>query len=405
MSSVQPRIIALDEYETKELAHDALDDELGLLLWDAYSTQIEVSPPSFMNRRHWQLTPKGYVGQIPLMPDLQLVLLPRVPVANLFRMLEYAYRLAEFDAGLVSTDSLQDVYESLAVILARRVQERARRGLYRAYVPREDDSTYVRGRLDLQRLASAPWDPRVHCAYRLHSPDIDDNQILAWTMMNIVRGGVCREQRLPSVRQAFRQLQHTVTLEPVRTRDCLGRSYNRLNDDYRSLHALCHFFLDTSGPTHTHGDHTMIPFLINMPQIFEAFVARWLEENLPPRYRVLAQYPESLSADGTIVFKVDLVIWDDDLNRPACVMDTKYKAESQSGDLQQAIAYAQAIGCQEAMLIYPAPLGAALEVRAQDIAVRDLTFDLSGDLDEAGNRMLGTLLARIEGANITGRVA
>ena len=405
MSTTQPRMIELLEYQMMDLEGKALDEELGALLWNTYRAHIEVAPPTFLNGHRWQLTPKGYVGQIPLTPDLHLVLLPRVPIANLFRMLEYAYRLARFDMGLVATDSLQDVYENLAAILARRVLERARRGLYRAYLPREERTTCVRGRMDLPRLARSEWDPRVHCRYRLHSPDIDDNQILAWTLLNVIRSGICSEERLPTLRQAFRQLQHTVTLEPALARDCLGRSYSRLNDDYRALHALCHFFLDTSGPSHRRGDHTIIPFLIDMPQLFETFVAQWLEENLPRRYWVLPQHSEKLNEAGTIVFRVDLVIWDGLLDRPVCVMDTKYKTEGQSGDLQQAIAYAQAVGCQQAMLVYPAPLDSALEVRAQDITVRDLTFDLSGNLVEAGERMLKELLARIDEAEVVGRVA
>ena len=49
---------------------------------------------------------------------------------------------------------------------------------------------------------------------------------------------------------------------PFCSQHCLGRLDHRLNQDYQSLHALCHFFLAGSGPTHRAGDHGMLPFLI-----------------------------------------------------------------------------------------------------------------------------------------------
>ena len=58
--------------------------------------------------------------------------------------------------------------------------------------------------------------------------------------------------------------------------------YHRLNRDYEVLHALCRFFLENSGPAHSSGGHTFFPFLVDMAQLFERFVAGWLQKHLPP---------------------------------------------------------------------------------------------------------------------------
>jgi 5-methylcytosine-specific restriction enzyme subunit McrC len=56
------------------------------------------------------------------------------------------------------------------------------------------------------------------------------------------------------------------------------------------MHALCRFFLECRGPGHETGDRKMIPFLVNMNNLYELFVARWLEKNLTEeRYSVQCQ--------------------------------------------------------------------------------------------------------------------
>jgi len=64
----------------------------------------------------WILTSKGWVGWIPVSGELTLELKPRVPLASLFAMLEYAYRLNGFYIipGIVDSDSIRELYEKLA---------------------------------------------------------------------------------------------------------------------------------------------------------------------------------------------------------------------------------------------------------------------------------------------------
>jgi 5-methylcytosine-specific restriction enzyme subunit McrC len=386
-----PRVLTLREYERFALPQNALEEPLAELLWQRYGNQVDVEPPTFRNGFQWELVSKGWVGHIPLTPDLHLALEPKLPIANLFRMLEYAYRLLDLPRGIVSTDSLQELFENVAIILARRVLERARKGLYRAYVPYEERMDYVRGRMDVRRMAQTPWDASVACRYQQHTADIEDNHIIAWTLYSIVRSNLCSEERQSVVRQAFRQLQHLTSVQRASASGCLGRNYHRLNDDYRLLHGLCHFFLDNSGPTHQYGKHTMMPFMVNMARLFEEFVARWLAAHLPWNWRLETQYRVPLDQAGAMHFDIDLVLWDVQSDRPICVLDTKYKTAETSPDISQIISYAEAVGCRHAILIYPMPLKEPLEGRAGDIRFRSMTFDLNTDLDGAGKALVDEL--------------
>jgi hypothetical protein len=109
---------------------------------------------------------------------------------------------------------------------------------------------------NLQRVA-------LPCNFEEHTTDLEENQILLWTLTRILESGICTERSLPHIRQARRALLGLTTLQPFSARACSDRLYNRLNQDYEPLHALCRFFLEHTGPTHWLGDRRMLPILIN----------------------------------------------------------------------------------------------------------------------------------------------
>jgi 5-methylcytosine-specific restriction enzyme subunit McrC len=311
-------------------------------------------------------------------------------------MLEYAYRLRGiyFLRGLIDSKSVEEFYESLAHLLARRILDRTRRGLYRSYRPEEEPLPYIRGRIDLNAIAKRPWDVRIDCHFEDHTADLEENQILAWVLYRIAHSGACTERTLPTIRQAFRAMRGVVSLEPFGAEACVGRLYNRLNDDYQPMHAISRFFLEHSGPSHESGDRRMIPFLVDMDHLFELFIAEWLKAHKPVTVSVKSHQRVHIGQSGTLHFDIDLVLDDVSTGRALCVLDTKYKAtdEPAAEDIAQVVAYAEARGCHEAFLVYPAPLRRPLEARIGDITIRTIVFGLDGDLETAGQDFLQELL-------------
>lgn len=398
MSPDQPRLIELTEYTPRLFARKEISAAEGELLWRNYSRQITVEAPSFKTDQQWRLTAQGWVGHIPLTPELHLALQPKVELANLFRMLEYAYDLKSFHFldGLVDCQALAEFYERLAHILARRVLDRNRKGLYRAYLAETERLPYVRGRLDLRSASHRPGQVGLRCSYEEHTADIEDNQILAWTLLSIARSGLCTEQgALPPVRRAYRALQGLVTPRPHPSAACLGRLYHRLNADYQPLHALCRFFLEQSGPGHQLGDRTMLPFLVDMAHLYERFVAEWLKLHLPSGLNLEVQERVDLGQFNSLYFNIDLVLSEVETGAARCVLDTKYKAAPgpAAEDIQQMISYAHTKGCSEAILIYPAPLARPFDETIRGIRIRSTTFSLAGDLEQAGQSFLQEVLS------------
>ena len=144
--------------------------------------------PTFGSSADWILTSKRWVGWIPVSGELTLELKPRARLASLFGILKHAYRLKGFHIlpGIVDSDPIRELYEKLASILAGRVLDRSRRGLYRSDVSERDALPYLRGRLDVQEALARPHHVRLLCVFEENTADLEDNQILAWVLHPIL---------------------------------------------------------------------------------------------------------------------------------------------------------------------------------------------------------------------------
>ncbi len=396
MTKSQTHFIELKEYLPQLVTAEEAPSGLGEFLWSKYASKINVEFPSPKTGGHLQLTSQGWVGYIPVSPVLALRIRPKTQISNLFRMLEYAYDLRGFEIlpGLVRSETLDDFYQNLARILASRVIARVRKGLYRSYISEYEHLPYVRGRINLSDMITTPWKVDLSCFFEDHTADIGDNQLIAWTLNRIARTGLCSDRVLPTVRMAYRSLIGVARALPCTSESCIGRKYNRLNEDYRSLHSICRFFLENTGPSHELGDHATLPFLVDMASLFELFVSKWLKAHPIEGLQIRAQERMFIGESEDLEFRIDLLISEPGKSNALAVVDTKYKAPDapSTDDVAQVVAYAEAKGCHEAALVYPTRLLRPLNTMVGEIRVRTLTFSLDGDLEQNGAAFVRELL-------------
>jgi 5-methylcytosine-specific restriction enzyme subunit McrC len=392
-SCIKMPIIPLTEYKSLLVPREQIPKLVVDELKEKYSSQIDINLQYSQTGDLWTLTSKGWVGYIPLTPEFQIALYPKVPLSNLFGMLEYAYNLKSFYflSGLINCQSLEDFYSEFALILAQRTLDRVRQGIYRAYLPKTNQLSYVRGRLNVRQAIEKPWNIKLSCVFEEYTSDLEDNQILFWTLRCITRSGICQERVLLTVRRAYHTLQGLLTLQPFKSEDCVGREYNRLNEDYRSLHAICRFFLENTAPFHQLGNRTVLPFLVDMEHLYELFVAEWLKAHLPTKFYL--KYQEVINIGKKLQFKMDLVLYESKNLTPLFVLDTKYKVPNFSApsDISQVVTYAVSKNCFQAILVYPINLKQQLDEWIGAIRVRSLTFTINGDLNQAGFAFLREL--------------
>lgn len=393
MKLSEQRIIQIKEYEEKYFLKDEIPELVGIDLYKKYKNQLEIDFPNYITGDKWRLKAKGWIGYIPINSDICLKLNPKIPIKNIFGMLEYGYNLKSFKflEGIINCDSVQYFYNQLAYLFCQKVLERCRKGLYKNYLYKSEQLKYLRGRLDIQETIKNPWNVKFKCYYQEQTTDILENQILLWTVYIIGRSGLCSEKVSLTVRRVFHALQGFVTLQVFRLKDCIGINYNRLNQDYQLLHNLCRLFLDNSVPTHEIGEYIALPFLVDMARLYELFIGEWLKVNLPQGWMI--KYQEKIDIAKSLYFKTDLVVYESLTGVSRFIIDTKYKNTNSvsSDDLAQVIAYAVSKNCKEAILLYPTPLKQPLDEYVGDIRVRSLTFSLDDDFEHAGNTFLHEL--------------
>src|SRR5580692_1785297 len=117
--------IELIEETDLDVPKDMLTELQALSLYR--DPRFDVEWPNPGNNFRYRLRSKGWVGHIPV-DGIVIVVRPKAPVASIFAMLEVAYNLKSFNIleGETAVESLQEIYERIASILAKRVNDRSR---------------------------------------------------------------------------------------------------------------------------------------------------------------------------------------------------------------------------------------------------------------------------------------
>lgn len=357
--------------------------------------RFELLFPSPANPAVYVLRSNGWVGQFWISPELLIRVQPKVPITNLFAMLELAYDLRSFKFldGIIEIESVEALVERICSILAHRILDRVRRGLHQEYVRLGEDLQVLRGRLDIGETMKAMLRPRpsLVCEFDDLTADLPDNQLLLWTLNVASRMGFQREQVRNEVSRAYRALRGSISLKMYRAGDCVSRPYTRLNADYEAMHGLCRFVLENASPNIESGDKTIIPFSVSMHALFESFVAKWLESNAPYWCKVENQRRLPIETiAGDLKFIVDVALYDKATGRCIAVVDTKYKADEQpsQSDIQQIVAYAIRAGCDRGYLVYPFGARTFTKARIGHVTIELIELDLSGDMQVTSQKML-----------------
>ncbi len=386
--------IDLIEYQSQLYPRNQITQQDIAIVKQQYSSQVKISLQDTNQGDCWKFIAQGWVGYIPISSNLAIKIMPKIVIANLLGMLEYAYNLKSFQFldGLTYCYTLEDFYNRLVEILCNKILIRCRQGLYQKYLEETRKLTYVRGKLDIKQSLKKPWNINLHCTYEQQTTDIPENQILLWTLYLISRQSFCNVCVKSLVRKTYHTLQSCISLRSFTVLDLNNFQYNRLNQDYQQIHSLCQFFLANSMPSHNLGNQEMLPFLVNMADLYEKFVAEWLKINLGDRFKLNSQKKVDLKA---CKFHIDLLIKDTVSKKNLYVLDTKYKNPDHrlNIDISQVVTYATIENCTNAILIYPQQLQKPVNTPIGDIQVKTLVFSLQDNLETSGKNFLRDLLS------------
>ena len=313
---------------------------------------ISVEPGEYSG--HWQVSAHNYVGSINV-AGLQVLVRPKIPLRNLFLLLEVGLRPQDWHDEAVRFETTGDLLPALVSFFARTTETTLARGLYHSYQEQRDRLVAMRGRVDIPRQLAQPGVVvPMHCKFTEFTADLIENSYL--------KAAVSRSLQVAGVQPIDRRrlMQHLVTLEDVGDARHHHSDYDRvvftrLNEHYKPALRLARLVLANLTLQDAVGETQASSFMVDMNKLFERFVTKRLRRALRGRLEVKDQYRDRLDEERTVTIKPDLLFRTAGL--PTFVADIKYKLTDEAAggrhpDYYQLLAYTTALDLPEGVLIY-----------------------------------------------------
>ena len=372
----EPDIITVEEWDSCEVP---LDEAVYTYLRARYSRQLEVSRTEHTGV--YRVAARDYVGRIGLSGGGMLVIRPKVGVSNLFYMLAADAGLAHFQPPPAGLAHDPEIFTFILAVLIEQAEKLFRQGLYRAYLPREEDLPFVRGRIIVgaQVRHHAELKHRHICAYADLTPDTAENRVLAATLRLLpsllsrsrvqdprskVSDGMTLDSRL--LQRARALLPRFDGVGIISRSQALALlptiTFHRLNAPYEQILSLCRLALQHLTLDERPGPHPFASFLIDMPRLFEGFVTARLRAHLAGHgLRVVAQRHDYLDEARKVGIRPDVLVYKSgptSAASPLLVLDAKYRRlegdnPDLNPDLYQVSAYLDRYKLQRGILVYP----------------------------------------------------
>ena len=303
---------------------------------------------------HWRVTAHNYVGSINA-GGLQVLVRPKIPLRNLFLLLEVGLRDRDWHDEAVRYETTLDLLPALVSFFARTTETTLARGLYHSYREQRDRLVAMRGRVDIARQLAQPGVViPMHCKFTEFTADLIENSYL--------KAAVFRSLRVAGVQPIDRRrlMQHLVTLEDVgdaRHHHTDGDRvvFTRLNEHYKPALRLARLVLANLTLQDAVGETQASSFMLDMNELFERFVTERLRRALRGRLEVKDQHRDRLDEDRRVAIRPDLLF--SSQGTAKFVADIKYKltddaAGGRTADYYQLLAYTTALDLPEGVLIY-----------------------------------------------------
>jgi len=244
---------------------------------------------------HWQVSARNYVGSI-LVDGIQVLVRPKIPLQNLFLLLEVGLREQDWRDEAALYEKSLDLLPALVSFFARTAETTLARGLYHSYREQRDRLVALRGRVDVARQFTQPGGAiPVACRFTEFTADLLENSYL--------KAAVSRSLRVPGVQPADRHrlMRHLVALEDVadvthRPSDFDDVTFTRLNEHYRPALRLARLVLENLTLQDAFGEVTASSFMLDMNELFERFVTERLRRALRGRLVGGASHKENVAA-------------------------------------------------------------------------------------------------------------
>lgn len=204
-----------------------------------------------------------------------------IPVKNIYYMLSYAFQtLNEQGYKNLATEDFSNVGDLCAAILIKGLSYQLKRGLGREYISETDTISAIRGKIEITESIKnqSMIRSQMVCTYDEFSVNSQLNQIIKSTVMLLLKADIAKSRK-----KELRKLM--VYFDDVSTVDVRSINwsinYNRNNQTYRMLIAVCYLIVKGLLQSKTDGSVKMMDFLDEqrMCRLYEKFILEYYKKH------------------------------------------------------------------------------------------------------------------------------
>lgn len=246
---------------------------------------------------------------------------------KLIEMICISYRIP-LEAGSADLQTIKNypLHEWLLSSFLQQLKKMVLRGLRFTYERVEEESQYIRGRLDINKQLRQPAgrQHRFQIIHDVFSANRPENRLLKKALEIAFK-----HVKQPENWQLANELQHMMEEIPASiqpNQDYAAWSDTKLMKSYEAIKPLCWLIVQKLNPTAQHGAHNGMSLLFPMEKLFEDYVGYCLELCLPQTYTLKKQAASlSLCKHGTkdlFKLKPDFIAT---TSNKSIILDAKWK--------------------------------------------------------------------------------
>ena len=265
MDTAPGRTVYLRERTPREVRFAPAD---AAFLAASHRRHVELVP---LTRHTYQATARGYVGVI-VAPHCRVVLRPKIPLTNLFHLLDPLGTAPSAVDAVTPTDG-DPIMNFLAGQLGRLLSEGAAAGLHRGYVEAEEAGPFLHGRLNVPaQLRDGPVrKDRLHSRADAFTADVPCNRLPKATAERMLTVPPLGTSVRAALHESLRPFAEAGPAEP--TVDAIDRVLSGpVPHEYRPLLGLCRLIVAALSAGENSGPFPVPSFLLDMERVFERYL-------------------------------------------------------------------------------------------------------------------------------------
>lgn len=206
-----------------------------------------------------------------------------IRIRNIYYMLSYAFQiLNEQGYREIAAEEFENTAELCSAILIKGISTQLKRGLGREYQPRTEVLSGIRGKMDISESLKSQTilKKQMICTYDEFTVDSCMNRILKSTMELLLRSDISKKRK----KELKRLLVYFGEVERIDLYCVDWRiRYNRNNQTYRMLMAVCYLVVKGLLQSQTDGSVKVMDFLDEqrMCRLYEKFILEYYRKEHP----------------------------------------------------------------------------------------------------------------------------